>query len=111
MLTFIIVVYCLYRLFHFIINKFLISNAFNCRDDIGYITSILNLMPSKTNYQTSQGVTLLMIAAYKNNLNLMYYLLQKGANPFLRDCQGFSAEDYARNEGNIQALELLNQYK
>ena len=111
MFTTIIIIYCLYRLVNFFINRSLVRSAFTCGPDIEYIKSVLNLMPSKINRQTLQWVTLLMIAAYKNNTVLMYYLLQNGANPFLRDCQGFSAEDYARNEGNIQALELLSQYE
>lgn len=71
-------------------------------------------------YFLSQGVdidiafdqkrTALHHAAYKGYVESIRYLLDHGADPTIKDCDDQTPEDYARNNGNPQAIALFESY-
>jgi ankyrin repeat protein len=59
------------------------------------------------NAQDSQGDTVLMTAARRDRTGLVRWLLNLGADPGLRNIDGVSAIDIARQEGNEKLVQLL----
>ncbi len=59
--------------------------------------------------ETSNGTTPLMYAARFNKVEIIKFLLEKGANKKTKDESGFTALQYAENSKSIEALEFLKQ--
>lgn len=57
--------------------------------------------------EKSNGMTPLMYAARYNKVEIIKYLLQKGANREMKDSQGFSALKYAELSNALEAVSVL----
>ena len=57
------------------------------------------------------GVTFLMDAVWNNDMETVQTLLSLGANIHLKDDNGWTALDYAIQEGNQEIIALLKSYK
>ncbi|MCF6130655.1 ankyrin repeat domain-containing protein [Flavobacterium wongokense] len=55
------------------------------------------------------GLTPLMFAARYNKVEIIKYLLEKGADKKLKDERGNTAMQYAENSKSMEALEFLKQ--
>lgn len=63
------------------------------------------------NQQDSQGNTALIYAVTHNpNPEVIKFLLENGANPLIRNNQGYSALDYARDLGEKNIISLIQRY-
>ena len=61
------------------------------------------------NMRTSNGESLLMLAAGNGHADTVQLLLVKGANPELQDAEGNTALSLARANGNQNAIKHLNR--
>lgn len=59
--------------------------------------------------EMSNGLTPLMFAARYNKIEILKYLLEKGADKDLKDERGNTALKYAENSKSVEALEFLKQ--
>lgn len=59
------------------------------------------------NNQTKNGNTLLIFAAYYNNIEIIKFLLENGADKTIKNRQHDTAESIARNFGNFESVEIL----
>jgi len=59
--------------------------------------------------ETSNGLTPLMFAARYNKVDILKYLIEKGADKQIKDERGNTALKYAENSKSIEALEFLKQ--
>ena len=57
--------------------------------------------------EISNGATPLMFAARYNKVDIIKYLLEKGADKKIKDERGNTAMKYAENSKSIEALEFL----
>jgi ankyrin repeat protein len=75
-------------------------------DFIKYLVEEKNLNPLVTNRKS--GFTPIMQVASYGYLDIVKYLVKKGADIEERDNFGFNAKDYARKLGQTSVLEYLN---
>ncbi|MFP3976646.1 ankyrin repeat domain-containing protein [Marinobacter sp. KMM 10035] len=61
------------------------------------------------NMRTSNGESLLMLAAGNGHADTVQLLLEKGANPEFQDAEGNTALSLARANGNQNAIKHLNR--
>lgn len=54
--------------------------------------------------------TPLQIAAYRGNLILVDYFLNRGANTEYKNQGGFTAEMLARNQGHLNVCEMIGEF-
>ncbi|MBQ0813735.1 MAG: ankyrin repeat domain-containing protein [Marinobacter sp.] len=59
--------------------------------------------------RTSNGESLLMLAARNGHADTVQLLLEKGANPELQDADGNTALNLARANGNQNVIKLLER--
>lgn len=59
--------------------------------------------------QTSNGMTPLMYAAKYNRVDVVKFLISKGAEPNTKSDKGFTALDYAEQTGARDVVNYLNQ--
>ena len=59
--------------------------------------------------EMSNGLTPLMFAARYNKIEILKYLLEKGADKQIKDERGFTALKYAENSKSTEALAFLKQ--
>lgn len=59
--------------------------------------------------EMSNGLTPLMFAARYNKVDIIKYLLEKGADKKIKDERGNTAMQYAENSKSMEALEFLKQ--
>ena len=59
--------------------------------------------------EMSNGLTPLMLAARYNKVDILKYLLEKGADKQIKDERGNTALKYAENSKSTEALEFLKQ--
>ena len=59
--------------------------------------------------ETSNGLTPLMFAARYNKVDIIKYLLEKGADKKIKDERGNTALKYAENSKSLEAAEFLKQ--
>jgi len=81
---------------------------------LDYVRMFVEQRGANVNQVAAGGVTPLIAAAYANNLDLVRYLLARGANPRLRDEQARAAIDIAaaRQEiGMVRELARPGQYE
>jgi len=75
-------------------------------DFIKYLVEEKGLNPLVTNRKS--GFTPIMQVASYGYLDIVKYLLEKGANIEERDRFGFNAKDYARKLGQVSVLDYFN---
>ncbi|MBO7605741.1 MAG: ankyrin repeat domain-containing protein [Elusimicrobiaceae bacterium] len=63
------------------------------------------------NVQEENGLTPLIVAAQAGHIEIVKILLEAGANPYITDNRGFSAEHHAISYGNVEIAELIYSYK
>jgi len=73
--------------------------------------ALIQQVPSFVNFQRQEAdaVSLLMAASRQNNSDLIRWLLQKGADPFLKDHKGKTALDWAITSHHSEAASILLQ--
>lgn len=59
--------------------------------------------------EMSNGLTPLMLAARYNKVEILKYLIEKGADKKIKDERGNTALKYAENSKSTEALEFLKQ--
>ena len=59
--------------------------------------------------EMSNGLTPLMFAARYNKLEILKYLIEKGADKQIKDERGNTALKYAENSKSLEAIEFLKQ--
>jgi len=59
--------------------------------------------------EMSNGLTPLMLAARYNKVEIIKYLVEKGADKQIKDERGNTAMKYAENSKSLEALEFLKQ--
>jgi ankyrin repeat protein len=59
--------------------------------------------------EEANGMTPLMFAARYNKVEILKYLLEKGADKKLKDENGFTALKYAENSKALEAIDYLKQ--
>lgn len=59
--------------------------------------------------EMNNGLTPLMMAARYNRVDIIKYLLEKGADKQIKDVRGNTALQYAENSKSVEALEFLKQ--
>jgi len=59
--------------------------------------------------EMSNGLTPLMFAARYNKIEILKYLIEKGADKQIKDERGFTALKYAENSKSTEALAFLKQ--
>jgi uncharacterized protein len=59
--------------------------------------------------EMSNGLTPLMFAARYNKVDILKYLLEKGADKDIKDERGNNALKYAENSKSVEAVEFLKQ--
>lgn len=59
--------------------------------------------------EMSNGLTPLMFAARYNKIEILKYLVEKGADKQIKDERGFTALKYAENSKSTEALAFLKQ--
>lgn len=59
--------------------------------------------------EKSNGLTPLMLAARYNKVEILKYLVEKGADKQVKDERGYTALKYAENSKSTEALEFLKQ--
>lgn len=59
--------------------------------------------------EMSNGLTPLMLAARYNKIEILKYLVEKGADKKIQDERGNTALKYAENSKSTEALEFLKQ--
>ena len=59
--------------------------------------------------EMSNGLTPLMFAARYNKVEILKYLLEKGADKQVKDERGNTALKYAQNSKSLEAIEFLKQ--
>jgi ankyrin repeat protein len=59
--------------------------------------------------EMSNGLTPLMAAARYNKVDIIKYLIEKGADKKIKSDNGFTALQYAENSKSIEAIALLKQ--
>lgn len=59
--------------------------------------------------EMSNGLTPLMFAARYNKIEILKYLVEKGADKKIKDERGLTALKYAENSKSTEALEFLKQ--
>lgn len=59
--------------------------------------------------EMSNGLTPLMLAARYNKVDILKYLVEKGADKKIKDERGNTAMKYAENSKSTEALEFLKQ--
>ncbi|WP_420629919.1 ankyrin repeat domain-containing protein [Candidatus Leptofilum sp.] len=67
----------------------------------------LNGKPVNINAQDNGGKTILMIATRYNHIDVVRFLLEKGADPNIRDKRGHTALIEAQAGGHKELIELL----
>lgn len=74
----------------------------------GDIEMVKKFIEEGTNVnKKSNGMTLLMYAARYNKVEIIEYLLQKGADRDIKDSQGFTALKHAELSNAIDAIAVL----
>ena len=74
----------------------------------GEIETVKNLIESGTKVNKKlNGLTPLMYAARYNKVEIINYLLQKGADSSIKDSQGFTALQYAELSNAYDAIAIL----
>lgn len=59
--------------------------------------------------EESNGLTPLMFAARYNKVDILKYLLEKGADKKIKDERGYTALKYAENSNSLEAIAYLKQ--
>ncbi|MGC4041335.1 MAG: ankyrin repeat domain-containing protein [Flavobacterium sp.] len=59
--------------------------------------------------EMSNGLTPLMFAARYNKVEILKYLVEKGADKQIKDERGNTAMKYAENSKSVEAIEFLKQ--
>ncbi|WP_445454230.1 ankyrin repeat domain-containing protein [Flavobacterium sp. 25HG05S-40] len=59
--------------------------------------------------EMSNGLTPLMFAARYNKIEILKYLMEKGADKQIKDERGNTAIKYAENSKSVEAIEILKQ--
>jgi uncharacterized protein len=59
--------------------------------------------------EMSNGLTPLMFAARYNKIDILKYLMEKGADKDIKDDRGNNALKYAENSKSVEAVEFLKQ--
>ncbi len=59
--------------------------------------------------EMSNGLTPLMFAARYNKIDILRYLMEKGADKDIKDERGNNALKYAENSKSVEAVEFLKQ--
>lgn len=75
---------------------------------IKYLIEDKGLNVNKTD--RNSGLTPLMLASCLNNLEVVKYLLDRGANVYQKDNNKLSALDYARKMRHMKIFKFLNDY-
>jgi len=86
------------------------NHALQTQDEADY--HIIHLFLEKganPNLADKNGMTPLMNAAYKGNLDIVKLLLEFGADPNLENNRGQSALDRAKKKGHNDVIQLFNQ--
>jgi len=80
-----------------------------------YLYDILETRPlTKINIQNKEGITALMKACKKGDLDFIQILLNFNANIFLEDNNNYTAKDYAKlynRKNSEKVLNILNEYQ
>lgn len=63
------------------------------------------------NLVTSDGTTPLMISCLWGRIEVVRLMLNRGANPLLKDIEGMNSFDYALESDNVSILNLLKEFK
>lgn len=71
---------------------------------------ILESTDCDVNHQNHAGQTALMLAALFDRKQFVEMLLDRGADPTIRDYQGNSAASLATGQGAIELAEMLSNY-
>lgn len=79
-------------------------------DNTQFIEIILNKQENAFDYQDPYGKTALMHAVFLKDLNVLHFLLQKNANPNLKDLNDCSALAWAFCAKNLKAVDLILDY-
>jgi ankyrin repeat protein len=66
--------------------------------------------PINIDARNTRGETILMLASYYGHIEIVRFLLKKGANPNLRDERGQSALDRAKAGNHSDAAVALSKY-
>jgi len=62
------------------------------------------------NYQDEDGWTALMYAVYHNHLSVVNYLIEQGANPYIKTTNGKTARWLAYTENHSSIIHVLDAY-
>ena len=112
---------------HFVISKLLIeknSNVTNLKglnkstpliaaaqnSHIDIVHYLASLPQTNLNSQDNDGFTALMWTAFNDHPETVNFLLQKGADPSIKDSEGNNALYWARYKNNVKVIEILKQY-
>ncbi len=60
---------------------------------------------------TPKGCTSILNAAEEGKVNVVRYLLDHGADPYIRSNAGMNAIDAAMKAGQMQAAQIMRDYR
>lgn len=76
-------------------------------NNIDFLKESISTSLYDINLQNTDGITPLIIAIHKNNIEMITTLLLAGADPNLQDIKGKNVMHHAADNGNIDIYELL----
>lgn len=76
-------------------------------NNLDYLIKYLKENKYQVNLQNNHGITPLIIAIHKNNIEMINTLLLAGADPNIIDLKGKNAMHHAADNGNIDIYEFL----
>ena len=71
---------------------------------------IRHVEKGEVNKKDFRGKTMIMYACEADDYNQVQFLLENGANPYLQDSRGISAEIFCKIKFKKDVLELIRQY-
>ena len=77
------------------------------KNDIDGMLELLEKSPEEVNAMDSDGRTVLMEAALRNHIQVVYMLLQFGADPNIGDNTNYTALHFAAQEYAVDAVKAL----